>query len=101
MAIATVQTTAAEANKPNCWIRTKSPSSTRNQLSWVSSVPLNSQWYKDQHLHYEFSLKKGRILPFRQDGFVTTLKGDPWVCLENKPVDKLTRSVGAGNWKCQ
>ena len=50
--MATVQTTAAEPNKPDCWICTKSPSSTRNQLSWVS-VPLNSQCYKDGPLHDE------------------------------------------------
>ena len=99
-AIATLQTTAAEANKPDRWIGTKSLSSTTHLFSWVP-VPLNSQWYKDRPLHYEFSLTKGSTAPFRQEGFVTGLKGDPWVCLESKPMDKLTHSVGAGNWECQ
>lgn len=100
LAIATAHSTAAEANEPDCWVCTKSPSSTRNQLSWVS-VPLNSQWYEDRHLRYEFSPKKVSIRPFRQEGFVASLKGGPWVCLESKPIDKLTDSAAAGNWKCQ
>ena len=100
LAIATVHSTAAEANEPDCWVCTKSPSSTRNQLSWVS-VPLNSQWYEDRHLRYDFSPKKVSIRPFRQEGFVTSLKGDLWVCLESKPIDKLTDSAAAGYWKCQ
>ena len=98
--IATVQTTAAEANQPDCWISAKTPSSPRNHPSW-ESVPLNSPWYKDGHLRQEFSRKKGRLSPFRQEGFVTSLKGDPWGCLQSKPIDNLPHSVGAGTWKCQ
>lgn len=75
-------------------------SSARHQLSCVP-IPLPSQWCKDRHQRYKFSLKKGWILPLHQEGLVAAPKGDPWLCLESKPMAKLIRSAGAGTWKCQ